>query len=317
MSLTSPQARAYLERLRDLLPASEAERVVAEVESLIHERVEAMSPGIPAAQAEERALARLGVPEALIDTLAEQPISVGVSARRSFARWWCVLAACHLLLSVALTMAGATRPAVPGLLGPLAMGSVVATLTSALGVLLLDAGLLFAWFALSGGWGRPGRLGAPDLPRGWSRGEAWRTLVLLALLAVILHPLRDRIFAVRSDGRSVPFLANDLIGLLPWLDAVLALVALRCAVVLAGRGASALAHGLDLLAGALGLYLLVRAATASSVVDLPREVLGGPTAEVLNNVLTRVLLTVALAMALFLCVGLVRRALRLKQALGR
>lgn len=317
MSLSSPQARAYLDRLRDLLPATEAERVVAEVESLIHDRVEAMGTDLPAAEAEQRALARLGVPEALIDTLAEQALAVGVSARRSFARWWFVIASVHLLLSIALTLGGSTQPAVPGLLGPLATGSWWSTLTSALGVLLVDTGLLFAWFALSGAWGRPGRLGAPDLPRGWSRPEAVRTLVLLALMAVILHPLRDQIFAVRAEGRTFPFLSTDLLALMPWLDVVMGLVGLRCLVVLAGRGASALAHGLDLLAGALGLVLLVLVATRSTVVDLPREVLGGPTAEVLNSVLTRGLLTVALAASVFLCVSLVRRALRLKQALGR
>lgn len=317
MSLASPQARAYLERLRDLLPATEAERVVAEVESLIHDRVEAMGPDVPPLEAEQRALARLGVPEALIDTLAEEALSVGVSARRSYARWWFVLASCHLVLSIALTLAGSTQPAVPGLLGPLATGSLWSTLTSALGVLLVDTGLLFAWFALTQAWGRPGRLGAPDLPRGWSKPDALRTLVLLALLAVILHPLRDDLFAVRAEGRSLPFLSADLVSLLPWLDAVLGLVALRCVVVLAGRGASALAHGVDLLAGALGLVLLVLVATRSTVVDLPSELLGGPTAEVLNAVLTRAFLTIALVSAVFLCVSVVRRALRLTQALGR
>lgn len=316
MTLATPEARAYLDRLRDLLPAAEAERVVAEVESLILDRVESEGPGVPLADAEQRALARLGSPEALADTLGEAPVSVGSSARRAFTRWWCVLGAGHLLLAIALTLGGSESAALPGLLGPLPRGPWWATLSSALGVLLLDVGLLFVLFTLTGSWGRPGALAAPGLPRAWSRPDALRTLVLVALVALLAHPLRDSLFAVRRGATLTPFLSPSVVALLPWLDAVLALVALRALLVLGGRGASALTQGVDLAAGIAGVLALVLAATREEIVHLPADVLGVETAGVLNLVITRGLLVVLLAAALFLSFSVVRRAVRFKLALG-
>jgi hypothetical protein len=226
-----------------------------------------------------------------------------------------VLGAGHLLLAIALTLGGSESAALPGLLGPLPRGPWWATLSSAVGVLLLDAGLLFVAFTLTGSWGRPGVLAAPGLPRAWTRADAVRTLVLVGLVAVLAHPLRDSLFAVRRGATLTPFLSASIVAVLPWLDAVLALVALRSLLVLGGRGAGALAQAIDLAAGLAGVVALVLAATRDEIVQLPADVLGAETASVLNDVITRGLLVVLLAAALFLAFSVVRRAVRLKQAL--
>jgi hypothetical protein len=314
--LASPEARAYLERLRDLLPAAEAERVVAEVESLILDRVEAEGPDVAPVAAERRALQHLGTPEALADTLGEAPLSVGVSSRRAFARWWCILGAGHLLLAIALTLGGSESAALPGLLGPLPRAPWWATLSSAVGVVLLDAGLLFLLFTLTGSWGRAGALSAPGLPRAWSRSDALRTLVLVALVAVLAHPLRDSLFAVRRGTSLTPFLSASVVALLPWLDAVLGLVALRALLVLGGRGAQPFTHVVDFLAGLAGVVALVLAATRDEIVHLPADVLGAETSGVLNHVITRGLLVVLLGAALLLSFSVVRRAVRVRQLLA-
>ncbi len=316
MTLKSPEARAYLERLRDLLPPREASRVVTEVESLILDRVEAEGAGAPSEEAERRALAHLGSPDTLADTLAEAPLQVGWSARRAFTRWFSVLAAGHLLFSILLTVGKAEVAALPGLLGPLPTAPWWGTVSAALGIVLLDAGIVFVLFTLLGAWGQSGALPLPGRARGWTRVEALRTLVLVALLALIAHPLRDEIFAVHRGATSTPFLSPDLVALLPWLDIVLGLVLLRALLVLGGKADAPLTHGVDLLAGIGGVLVLVLAATRHEIVRLPPAVLGQEVAGVLGNVITRVVLLVFVAAALLLSVAVIKRVLRLRQVLA-
>lgn len=313
MTLVTPEARAYIDRLRDLLPARDAERVVKDVEALILDRVEA-APQDDAAAAERKALAHLGAPESLADTLAEPAWSVGASVRRSFARWWAVLLAGHLLLSILLAVGGAEAAALPGLLAPLTRWPWWGTLTSVAGIALLDAGIVFLVFTLRGAWSRAGGVPALALTPSWTRADALRELVLLALVALIAHPLRDEIFSVRRGGDSTPFLAPDLVALLPWLDAVLGLVALRCALVLAGWGSRTLTLAVDALAGVGGVALLVLAATRGELVRLPTHVLGAETAGVLASLITRALMVVFVLAALLLAVSVAKRLLAVKRA---
>ena len=318
MSLSTPEARAFVERLRDLLPARDAERVVREVESLVLDRAEAeAADGAGGAEAERRALAHLGTPEALADTLVSAPLSIGLSTRRAFARWLVVLVAGPLLLALLLTLAKADAAAVPGLLAPLPLSPWYAALTAVLGQVLLDVGLLLVLFALLGRL--RGRQGVPSLQLtapAWSRADALRGLLLLILLAVVAHPLRDAIFSVRRAGEAHPFLAPDLVALLPWLDVVLGLCALRCALVLAKKADGAAVLVVDALAGLGGVALLLLAATRSEVVRLPSDVLGADTAHVLNDLVTRAFLVVFVVAALLLTVRVVQRLLRLKRALA-
>lgn len=316
MSLSHPDTRAYLERLRDLLPPRDAARVLADVESLILDRAEAAeAEGVSPAEAERRALAHLGAPERLADTLVDAPLTLGLSTRRAFTRWLLVVAACHLLLSILLTVGHAEGPAIAGLLAPLPTAPWTSTLTAALGVVLLDTGLVFLAFVLLGSRGARAGLPPLRLAPSWTRPEALRGLLLLALLALLAHPLRDTVFAVRHGGQPHPFLAPDLVALLPWLDVALGLCALRYLLVLAGRpGAPALA--VDALAGVATIVLLVLASTRSEVVRLPSHVLGPETAHVLSDLITRAFLVVFVGAALLLSVRVVKRVVRLRLLLA-
>jgi len=317
VSLTTPEARAFVERLRDLLPPRDADRVVREVEALVLDRAEAeAAAGAGDAEAERRALARLGTPEALADTLASDPLVIGATTRRTFVRWFFVLWAGHFLLSLLLTLAKADAAALPGLLAPLPLRPWHAALTAVMGQALLDVGLLLVLFAVLG------RLRGGAVPSlhlvtpTWTKPEALRGLVLLALLAVVAHPLRDAIFSVRRGADYTPFLAPDLVALVPWLDVVLGLCALRCVLVLTGRADGPLVLVVDALAGLGGIALLLLAATRSEVVRLPPDVLGADTAHVLNDLVTRAFLVVFVVAALLLTVRTVQRLLRLRRSLA-
>ena len=321
MSLRLPESRAWMERLADLLPAREAPRVLREVEALVLDRAESeVEAGQAPDEAERRALARLGSPEALADTLVSAPLTIGLAVRRSYVRWFAVLVACHLLLSVLLTLGKSDAAAIPGLLGPLPTSPWHATLTAVLGQVLLDAGLLGALFVLMGGLRGRTALPVPRLvPPAWTRAEALRGLVLLLLLAVLAHPLRDEVFAVHRGASRFPFLAPDFVALLPWLDVLLGLWSARLVLVLVGRGDGVVALLLDVLAGAAGIAWLLMASTRSEVVRLPQEVLGADAANVLGDLVTRCLLVVFVVAALLLTLRTIQRALRLRRvlALGR
>lgn len=318
MTLATAEAQAFLERLSDLLPTAEVRRVRAEVEGLILDRAEALvAAGDDPLQAERGAVAHLGTPEALADTLLNAPVTIGIATRRAFTRWLLVLTAGHLLLSILLTVGQAQSAAIPGLLAPLPISPWWATLTAALGTVLLDTGLLFVLFVLLGSRRVTLRLPSLALEPGWSRADAARAIVLVGLLLLLAHPFRDSVFSVRHAGGSSPFLAPDLMALLPWIDLVLGLVGLRALAVLVAGGRAALALLTDAAASLAGIVLLVLASTRSEVVRLPPEVLGGDTAAVLNLLITRAFLVIFVGAALLLTVRLVKRLIRLRTAWAR
>lgn len=315
MTLATAEAHAFLERLTDLLPAADVRRVRAEVEGLILDRAEAeAATGSDPLEAERRALAHLGTPETLADTLLNAPVTIGIATRRAFTRWLLVLTAGHLLLSILLSVGQAESAAIPGLLAPLPLRPWSATLSAAVGTVLLDTGLLFVLFVLLGPRRVGLRLPSLALSPGWSRADAARALVLVALLLLVAHPLRDSVFSVRHAGGSSPFLAPDLVALLPWIDLVLGLVGLRALAVLVAGGRSVAALLADAAAALAGIGLLVLASTRSEVVRLPPEVLGPDTAHVLNGLITRAFLVIFVGAALLLTVRLIKRLLRLRLA---
>jgi hypothetical protein len=290
--------------------------VVTEVEALVLDRAEVESAGgAGGEEAERRALAHLGTPEALADSLVDAPVVIGVATRRAFVRWFAVLTSLHLLLAILLTMAKSEAAAIPGLLGPLPLHPW-GTITAVAGIVLLDLGIMAALFAVFGGL--RGRARLPSLGLAlpvWSRADALRGLVLIALLALLAGPFRDTVFAIRRDGRLLPFLAPDLVALVPLLYVLLGLWALRSALVLVGRGAGAPALVLDALAGLAGIVLLLLASTRSEIVRLPTDALGTETSHVLNDLITRAFLVVFVLAALLLTLRLVKRLLRLREVL--
>src|SRR5262249_2126227 len=130
----------YLERLREALPPSRAADVVAEVGSLIEDRLEEEGGSREDPAAVARALDALGRPEALASALGGQSVTIDLATRRAYFRFLAVVFAGHLLISIVLSAIDATSALVPGILGPLPHHPWVATILGAAGILFLDAG---------------------------------------------------------------------------------------------------------------------------------------------------------------------------------
>jgi hypothetical protein len=307
------ERQQYLDRLRDLLPARESRRVVEEIDAMILDRVEsAEQDGTSPTEAERRAIAALGSPEALADRIVGTPVTIDLATRRSFVRWLFVVFAGHLLLSVVLTAAGAEGSVVPRLLGPLPTESWMAFVGGVLSVFLIDVGALFAVFAL-----RVGRRTMAALPFGslrpsWEPRDSVLSLVVLGVAAAVFNPpVRDVVFAIRHQGASTPILSADLVALVPWVNVILGLAALRNVLTLARRRVGPLAVGVDAFATLGTVALLVVAVARPDYVRLPPTV-DAETAAILADLATRGLLLVFVLAAFFLSIRLVRRVILLR-----
>lgn len=318
MSTATPTRSDYIEQLRDLLPSREARRILEDVDGLLTDRMEAeqREHGVSAEEAERIAVQALGSPQKLVSQLVSAPLEIDFATRRLFTRMLAITFAVHLLLSIVLTVAGGQGPALPGLLGPLSTSSLGAVFSGVLSLALIDTGALFLVFALIGRGKAPAGLPALRLRTATSRRDAMLGLVLLALIALILHPFRNEVFAIRTGDRLVGFLSPDLVEILPVFDLALVLFAIRQIVILCGWGEhplGVLADALASLALAVGLVL---AATRPDLILFPEGALAPETARSLEDLVTRVFLLVFIAAALFLVVRFVKRLLRLRQLLG-
>lgn len=317
--MTSPGASRteYLEALREHLPVREASRVLAEVDGLIQDRVEAAleEPGVTAEAAERRALEALGSPETLAAQLVDAPLCIDLATRRTFLRLLGGTFAAHLVLSIVLTVAGEDAATIPGLLGPLRTQPWGAAISSLLAILLLDAGALFLLFAIFGRGKAPKGLPRLHLTAPVSRRDGVLGLLLLGLVALILHPLRDQVFAVHADGALVGFLSSDFVRILPVVDAALALFAVRQVLLIRSGRETPWSVGADALGTLVLAVGLLLAANRPQIVAFPSASLGS-TAAVLEDLVTRVFLLVFVAAALFLAVRLVKRLFRLRQLMA-
>jgi hypothetical protein len=308
----------YLDRLSDLLPPAEVARVRADVESMILDRAAELlerDPSLAPAEAERRAVAALGSPGRLADEIVADPLTIPLATRRLFVRVLAVLFAGHLLLAIALTVAGADAAAVPGLLGPLPREPGVQVALAVVTTFLLDLGITVVLFVALGQARSERVLPALALRARWTRKGAAEGLVLVVLLGVIANGLLDAVFSVRHGEELRGFLSRELKDLVPFLDVVLALFALRHLLTLAGRGASVLAVGADCLASLAGAALLVGAAATGETVQMPSERMGQAAADVLDDLIERAFLVLFVLGALFLVARFVRRAMHLWHAL--
>ena len=308
-------ARSYLDQLAGLLPAREARRVRSDVSALILDRVDALreeDPDLDAQSAELRALEAMGPPAVLAERLAERPFTVPWATVRAFKRALWLVAPCHLLLAILMTVAGAKRGLAGGLMGPIPASPWPATALAVLNIVLVDAGALVTLFWMfrrrPSGWMR-----AVGTPRQTSRREAITSLVMLALLALIANRFIDRIFAVDlAGGGSGTFLSQSLLDLVPYVNVLLGAFALRDLLVLTGRGPRASVL-VDAAATWGGAALMIVAATRHELVRIPESPLGAQTAETLGGLMTKVFLLLLLVGAL----GAVARGLRLLWQLPR
>jgi len=310
----------YLQRLEDLLPASEVRRVRADVDAMIQDHTAGVlesDPEVSATEAERRAVAALGPPERLADEVGAGPVTIPVAVRRSFVRALAVFFSGHLLLSIVLTAAGSESPAIAGLLGPLPKGPFITVAVAVLAIFLIDTGAMLLLFAAVGA--RRSMPSFPQLQRRdrWTRKDALQGLFLLALLAVIFNVLLDPIFSVRDGEDWQPFLAPDLKALVPYVNVVLGLLAVRHVLTLLGRGSSIGGVAADALAALAGSVLLTFAALTGRLVQMPhgRGQLDKDTAAVLGSLVERVFLLVFVVAALLLLGRFVRQAIHLQRML--
>ena len=310
--MTSP-LEDYLARLEDLLPPAEAARALPEIEGMILDRADAereADPTIDDAEAQRRALTRWDDPETIVESLVRAPLTIDTATRRSFLRTWAAVFVGHLVLSVVLTLAGSKGEVVPGLLGPLPTDSFLATAAGVLALLLLDTGAVFLLFLFLGKGRARARLPHLDLQTRWSRRDALKGLVLVGLLGVIFNGFLDTIFAIRTGDELVPILSPDVTALVPLVNIVLALFAVRFLLTLAGRGGQPEAAAADALGSLGAAVVLMLAATRSDIVRVPEKTLGPGVSDAFGSALERVLLLIFVVGALFLALRFVKQGLR-------
>ncbi len=310
---TPPRREEYLARLADLLPTGEVQRVRLEVESMILDRAAGeieRDPDVTQEEAEARAIDALGPAERLAEELAGPPMTVSLAAQRTFVRLLAAVFACHLLLSIALTVAGSSDAMIPGLLGPLPKEPFGAVFLAVLTVFLIDAGALLLLFVATGR--TSSHRSMPALFRGsrWTRRGAIEGLILLVLLAVIFNVHLERIFSVKQGETWQPFLAREFLAIVPYVNIVFALFAFRHVLTLLGRGNATLALVADALGSLVGCAWFILAATRSELVQLPTgHKLGREAAEVLDHLIESVFLIVFVVGALLLVLRFVRQAI--------
>jgi len=309
----------YLQRLEDLLPTGEMKRIRADVDALIQDHaagVQEAEPDIRAIDAERRAVAALGSPERLAEELGvATTMTVPPSVRRAFVRALAVFFACHLLLSIVLTAAGAEAPAIAGLLMPLPEGPFLAVLMSVVTIFLIDTGAMLVLFCAMGA-----RRSVSSFPHltgadSWTRKAAWQGLFLLALLGVVFNLLLDPIFSVQQGNEWIPFLSASLKRLVPYVNVVLLLLAGRHVLTLTGRGGTPASVAVDAFAALAGCILLTLAALSDGMVEMPVGSLGPDAAQVLDSLIERVFMLVFIVAALMLLARFVRQVLRLQRVL--
>ena len=309
----------YLDRLREALPPARSADVVAEVRSLIQDRMEAESvaEGDPAGVA--RALASLGRPEALATALGGGSITIDLATRRAYVRLLGVVYAAHLVISIVVTAMGKGTVLLPGIVQALPPHPFAATMLGAIGLFFLDAGLLGVLFALFGRERAPAILPRLRLKMPGTRRDAAFSLVLLGLVAVLLNvpSVRDAIFAIGGTEGRVPILTPEALGLVPVADAVLALFALRNVLLAVAGGESLTALVLDALAALCGAVLCVLLMTRETLIAIPSSAsLSSEQGAVFARVVFHVVLVIAFVSALLLAARFVKRCLRVREVLA-
>ncbi len=323
MSPLSPAQRAvdeYFARLRDMLPARQAPSVLAEVSSLLDDRLEEEGAGRDDPEAVGRALEALGSPESLATAISGGPVEIDLATRRAFGRALAVVFASHLLLAIVLTAIDAQAALVPGLVGALPHPSAWSVAFGVLGIFLVDVGALSVLFALLGRRRAPEILQRLRLEMPGTRRDAALALVLLGLVALIVNvpSIRDSLFAVGSSGARVPILAAPLLSLLPMANLVIGLFALRDVLILVAGGERPPAVAVDAVAALGGAVLAALVMTREHLVRIPEQAgLTARQADVFSDILFRVLFLVALVAAIGLVGRFARRTLRLTQLLVR
>ncbi len=309
----------WLDRLREALPPARADEVTAEVEALVDERLAQEGGAAPDPAAVERALSSLGSPEALAQAIADDAVSVPGATRRAFFRALPVLFGGHLLLSAVLTAVSTSATLLPGLVSSLPMSSVIATALGVVGIFLFDVGLLVVAFAVLGRERSHWLLLKLRAPVAGSKRDGVLALVLLSLVAAIANVpyLRDGVFSLHSPAGRLGILAPEAVALIPVVDAVLGLFALRALLRLAQGDERVSGLVVDGLAALSGSILSVLVLTRDELVLIPTSAsLSAAQATLFADVIYRIVLVIAFVSAVLLLARFVRRALRIRELLA-
>lgn len=313
------QIAEYLDRLRDVLPSREAPAVVAEVSALIDDRLEAGGDAAPTPEAARRALEALGSPEALASSLVGGGTTIDLATRRAFSRMLAVVFAAHLLLAIVLTVIGRDATLIPGLVSALPREGWLGVLMGVASIFLVDVGLLVVLFALFGRRRSPEILHRLQLRMPVRRRDAVASVVLLALIALIVNvpSFRDAIFSIGGEEGRVPILAPEVVSLVPAVDAVLFLFALRLVLQLVAGGERLESVAVDGLAALSGAAFCVLLMTRAQLVVLPTSAgLSESQARLFSDLILRVVMVVGFVASLLLVTRFAKRCLRVRQLLA-
>jgi hypothetical protein len=309
----------YLERLREALPAARSADVVAEVRSLIQDRLEAEQVAETDPAGVARALQSLGRPEELATALGGGSLTIDMATRRAYGRLLWIVYAAHLLISIVVTVVGKDTVLLPGLVQALPTHPFAATVLGAIGLFFLDAGLLGVLFVLFGRERAPAILPRLRLKMPGTRRDAAFSIVLLGLVAVLLNvpSIRDGIFAVGGQAGRAPILTPDALGLILVADVVLGLFLVRNVLLFAAGGESIPAIVVDALAALAGAVLGVLVMTRDALIAIPPSAsLSSEQAAVFARLVYHVAVVIAFVSALLLAVRFVKRLMRAREILA-
>ncbi len=292
-----------------------------ELEATIHERIADLSGGregggeLPEAAVRD-VLDALGDPAEIGAAFMPMPALIESKHTRPFVLHTFIVFAIHFLLVVGATMAARPFEIPPVRLLPLAdPKSLLEILARILETLVFDAGLVLCSYVAFRRLGlllRSPRTALAVLP---DRRRCLEGAVFLVLVLVVVNFFRDTLLALylrHGDATAqVPLVGPGILDNLLLFNVWL-LAAVARDVGYLWRGERRLTIGLDLFAGSLGIFCLLRMVASERLIDLglAQEAIG-PTADNLAALLNAAFTVLMLLGASALAVRLVRRLFRL------
>jgi len=296
--------------------------VLLELESTIHDRVdERVRRGEARDAAVDGVLGSLGDPEEIGSSVMPGRPLLDAKRTRSFILRTAILFAAHFLLVIGATVAGRELSLSVLRIRPIAdPRSFLSLLAHALETLCFDAGLMLVIHAALPRFARFVRLPRPSLAVTIDPRRTLEGAFFLALVAVAVNPLRDRLLALyvpSADGVvRVPLAGPGLLDSLLFLNLWLGLAIARDLAYARFRERR-LTLALDLASCAAGLFCLLRIVASERVLDLAgAQAALGPSADSLGALMNATFSLLALATTALLAARAARRAFRLVMMRG-
>ncbi len=297
--------------------ASKRRDALLELESAILENIdERTADGVVTDELVNDVLQRMGDPEEVGGSMLPGSPLIPAHQTRTFVFHVMAVFAVHFFLAVGATLAGRSLGVPPLRIAPIAdPKNVLELVAHALGVLFLDVGLVLATYAVLSRVGRIFRVPQSALRVTTTPRRCIEVAIFLALVFIVVNFLRDNLLAMYvpdGDGvRQVPLVGPGIADNLVWFNVWIGLSIAR------ELGYAAWAErrhtlALDIIAGAAGLFCLLRIVATKNLVDLSgaRESLGA-SADSVGGLLNLVFVLLALGAAALIAARTVQRAYRL------